>query len=35
MFGLALLDVSTGEFRVTEVHSFSALEDELARFSSF
>jgi DNA mismatch repair protein MutS len=32
-FGLALLDVSTGEFRVTEVNSFEALEDELARFS--
>jgi DNA mismatch repair protein MutS len=32
-FGLALLDVSTGDFRVTEVNSFSALEDELARFS--
>ena len=33
VFGLALLDVSTGEFRVTEVNSFSLLEDELARFS--
>ena len=32
-YGLALLDVSTGEFRVTEVDSFSALEDELARFA--
>src|SRR6202035_4823230 len=32
LHGLALLDVSTGEFRVTEVHSFAALEDELARF---
>ncbi len=32
-FGLALLDVSTGEFRVTEVSSGSALEDELARFT--
>jgi DNA mismatch repair protein MutS len=32
-FGLALLDVSTGEFRVTEVASFPALEDELARFA--
>jgi DNA mismatch repair protein MutS len=31
-YGLALLDVSTGEFRVTEVHSFGALEDELSRF---
>jgi DNA mismatch repair protein MutS len=33
LHGLALLDVSTGEFRVTEVNSFSALEDELARFT--
>ncbi|MBV8379039.1 MAG: DNA mismatch repair protein MutS [Verrucomicrobia bacterium] len=33
LHGLALLDISTGEFRVTEVNSFSALEDELARFS--
>src|SRR4029079_14711345 len=33
LFGLALLDVSTGEFRVTELNSFNALEDELARFS--
>ena len=33
LFGLALLDVSTGEFRVTEVNSLNALEDELARFS--
>jgi DNA mismatch repair protein MutS len=32
-FGLALLDVSTGEFRVTEVSSRDALEDELARFA--
>ncbi len=32
-FGLALLDVSTGEFRVTEVASCNALEDELARFA--
>jgi DNA mismatch repair protein MutS len=32
-YGLALLDVSTGEFRVTEVYSFGALEDELARFA--
>ena len=32
-FGLALLDVSTGEFRVTEVSSCHALEDELARFA--
>jgi DNA mismatch repair protein MutS len=33
LYGLALLDISTGEFRVTEVNSFHALEDELARFS--
>src|ERR1700736_507551 len=33
LHGLALLDISTGEFRVTEVNSFNALEDELARFS--
>src|SRR6202035_2242478 len=33
LFALALLDVSTGDFRVTEVNSFNALEDELARFS--
>jgi DNA mismatch repair protein MutS len=33
LYGLALLDISTGEFRVTEVNSFPALEDELARFS--
>jgi len=32
-YGLALLDVSTGEFRVTELSSFGALEDELARFA--
>jgi DNA mismatch repair protein MutS len=32
-YGLALLDISTGEFRVTEVRTFGALEDELARFS--
>ena len=32
-YGLALLDVSTGEFRVTEVSSVGALEDELARFA--
>ena len=31
-YGLALLDVSTGEFRVTELVSLTALEDELARF---
>jgi DNA mismatch repair protein MutS len=33
LYGLALLDISTGEFRVTEVNSFHALEDELARFN--
>ena len=33
LFGLALLDISTGDFRVTEVNSFSALEDELVRFN--
>jgi DNA mismatch repair protein MutS len=33
VFGLALLDVSTGEFRVTEVASINDLEDELARFT--
>jgi DNA mismatch repair protein MutS len=33
LFGLAFLDISTGEFRVTEVNSFNALEDELARFN--
>ena len=32
-YGVALLDVSTGEFRVSEVASFGALEDELARFT--
>jgi DNA mismatch repair protein MutS len=31
-FGLALLDVTTGEFRIAEVVEFRALEDELARF---
>jgi DNA mismatch repair protein MutS len=31
-FGLALLDVSTGEFRVSEVSSESSLADELGRF---
>ncbi|HEY0791516.1 MAG TPA: DNA mismatch repair protein MutS [Chthoniobacterales bacterium] len=31
-FGLALLDVSTGEFRVTELGDEAALKDELARF---
>jgi DNA mismatch repair protein MutS len=32
LFGLAVLDVSTGEFRATEVRSIQGLEDELARF---
>src|SRR5215469_15283208 len=32
-FGLALIDVSTGEFRVAEMDSQGALLDELARFS--
>ena len=32
-FGLALIDVSTGEFRVAEMYSQGALQDELARFS--
>ena len=32
-YGVALLDVSTGEFRVSEVASFGALQDELARFT--
>jgi DNA mismatch repair protein MutS len=32
-FGLALIDVSTGEFRVAEMDHRSALQDELARFS--
>ncbi|MBV8483279.1 MAG: DNA mismatch repair protein MutS [Verrucomicrobia bacterium] len=32
-FGLALIDVSTGEFRVAEMGSQGALQDELARFS--
>jgi len=32
-FGLALLDVSTGEFRVTELAAKSALETELSRMS--
>jgi DNA mismatch repair protein MutS len=32
-FGLALIDVSTGEFRVAEMDSQGALQDELARFS--
>jgi DNA mismatch repair protein MutS len=32
-YGVALLDVSTGEFRVSEVASFAGLQDELARFT--
>ncbi len=32
-FGLALIDVSTGEFRVAELASESAVQDELARFT--
>jgi DNA mismatch repair protein MutS len=32
-YGVALLDVSTGEFRVSEVASFGGLQDELARFT--
>jgi DNA mismatch repair protein MutS len=32
-YGVALLDVSTGEFRVSEVASLGALQDELARFT--
>ena len=32
-YGLALIDVSTGEFRVAEMDHLSALQDELARFS--
>ncbi|MBV9491985.1 MAG: DNA mismatch repair protein MutS [Verrucomicrobia bacterium] len=31
--GLALLDVSTGEFRIAELGSRAALQDELARFA--
>src|ERR1700738_4923744 len=31
-FGLALVDVSTGEFRVAELASKLAVQDELARF---
>ena len=30
-FGFAYADLSTGEFRLTEVASYSALQDELAR----
>ena len=32
-FGLALIDISTGEFRVAEMDSRNALQDELARFT--
>ena len=32
-FGLALVDVSTGEFRVAEMAGLNALRDELERFS--
>jgi DNA mismatch repair protein MutS len=32
-FGLALIDISTGEFRIAEMDHRSALQDELARFS--
>jgi DNA mismatch repair protein MutS len=32
-FGIALVDISTGEFRVAEMDSSSALQDELTRFS--
>jgi len=32
-FGLALIDISTGEFRIAEMEHRSALQDELARFS--
>ena len=32
-FGLALIDISTGEFRVAEMDSSSGLQDELTRFS--
>jgi DNA mismatch repair protein MutS len=32
-FGLALIDVSTGEFRVAELAGESAVQDELARFT--
>lgn len=31
MFGFAVVDLSTGEFRITELASAAALEDELAR----
>ena len=32
-FGLALIDVSTGEFRVAEMSDLNSLRDELARFA--
>jgi len=32
-FGLALIDISTGEFRVAEMDSRNALQDELSRFT--
>jgi DNA mismatch repair protein MutS len=32
-FGLALIDISTGEFRIAEMDHRNALQDELARFS--
>src|SRR5580692_3618233 len=32
-FGLALIDISTGEFRVAEMEGRNALQDELARFT--
>jgi DNA mismatch repair protein MutS len=32
-FGLALIDISTGEFRVAEMDGPNALQDELARFT--
>jgi DNA mismatch repair protein MutS len=32
-FGLALVDISTGEFRIAEMDHRNALQDELARFS--
>jgi DNA mismatch repair protein MutS len=32
-YGLALIDISTGEFRISEMDHRNALQDELARFS--
>ncbi|MBV9674051.1 MAG: DNA mismatch repair protein MutS [Verrucomicrobia bacterium] len=32
-FGLALLDITTGEFRISELASFAELQDELMRFA--